>query len=239
MPRADRRPELLVLASNVAGECRRCIGGDHRRSGQQVGRHRSLCKDIVRIHCLVNTSAWMAPVCPTWRPSASLVSPPHADHSRASSSREVVHRHHEERNHHGCSLRLTGLGHITGVVAQKRDICCPQSASSPLAGTSVRRAGLNFRHAARGLSSRRAQPRPVSDGSDHNQSLLYWGALRSAVQSSDIGSRQKILQRIFCRRPKNRVQTRHNDPTMTPTASPDMQPTRPGQLGHRGGRHRP
>ncbi len=25
MPRADRRPELLVLASNVAGECRRCI----------------------------------------------------------------------------------------------------------------------------------------------------------------------------------------------------------------------
>ena len=29
MPRADRRPELLVLASNVAGECRRCIGGDH------------------------------------------------------------------------------------------------------------------------------------------------------------------------------------------------------------------
>ena len=157
----------------------------------------------------------------------------------ASSSREVVHRHHEERNHHGCSLRLTGLGHITGVVAQKRDICCPQSASSPLSGTSVRRAGLNFRHAARGLSSRIAQPRPVSDGSDHNQSLLYWGALRSAVQSSDIGSRQKILQRIFCRRPKNRVQTRHNDPTMTPTASLDMQPTRPGQLGHRGGRHRP
>ena len=29
MPRAERRPELLVLASNVAGECRRCIGGDH------------------------------------------------------------------------------------------------------------------------------------------------------------------------------------------------------------------
>ena len=112
------------------------------------------------------------------------------------------------------------------MVAQKRDICCPQSASSPLAGTSVRRAGLNFRHSARGLSSRIAQPRPVSDGSDHNQSLLCWGALRSAVQSSDIGSRQKILQRIFCRRPKNRVQTRHNDPTMTPTASLDMQPTR-------------
>ena len=77
-------------APRIVGAGRQCgrrvppfgIGGDHRRSGQQVGSHRSLCKGFVRIHCLVNTSALMAPVCPTWRPSASFVSPPHADHSR-------------------------------------------------------------------------------------------------------------------------------------------------------------
>ena len=157
-------PRIVGAARHAAGECRRCIGGGHRRSGQQVGSHRSLCKGFVRIHCLVNTSALMAPVCPTWRPSASFVSPPHADHSLvASSSREVVHRHQEECNHHGCSLRLTGLGHVTGMVAQKRDICCPQSASSPLAGTSVRRAGRELQAFCTRLVVENSST-PVSEG---------------------------------------------------------------------------